>query len=75
MSKRILRINPKNFAKGKKITETKYTRNPKIVVNSMIGAAKIFDIQNVNETVLKKYAIIGIIIIFAESVILKDEIR
>ena len=65
---------PKNLASGIKKIEIKYMIKPKIVAISMIGAAKIFEIQNVNDTVLKLYAMIGIIIKFAERVILKDMI-
>ena len=44
---------PKNCASGIKIIEIKYTMNPNIVTISIIGAAKILEIQNVNDIVLK----------------------
>ena len=66
------RIIPKNLARGNKKMEIKYIRNPYMVTNSITGAAKIFEIQNVIENVLNIYAIIGIIIIFAANVIVKE---
>lgn len=66
------RIIPKNLASGNEKMEIKYIRNPYMVTNSITGAAKIFEIQNVIENVLNIYAIIGIIIIFAANVIVKE---
>lgn len=66
---------PKNWANGIQTKEIKYTMNPNIVVISIIGPAKIFEIQNVKEVVLKKYAITGIMIIFADMVMLSESIK
>ena len=72
MLKHTFKNIPINLASGKNIKDTKYTTNPSIVAASITGPASIFDIQNVNDIVLKEYAITGIIIKFAESVMLKD---
>ena len=63
---------PKNSAITGNSIDTKYTINPNIVTTSIIGPAKIFEIQNVSDIVLNIYAIIGIIRRFAVIVILNE---
>ena len=63
---------PKNCANGRKTMEIKYTTNPNIVAISIIGAASILEIQKVIDMVLNLYAIMGIRMILAESVMLKE---
>ena len=52
---------------GKHNCEIIYTKNPKIIIIPKNGPASRFEIQNVNETVLKLNAITGVIIKFAHT--------
>ena len=56
------------FAKENEIKDTKIVTKPNIIFIPKNGLAKIFEIKNVNEMLLNLYAIIGIIIIWADIV-------
>ena len=64
-------IKNKIFDMGFKIEDINIDMNPKIIIIPKSGLANILDIKNVNEIVLKFNIVIGIIISYAENVILK----